>query len=95
MAKTKVFICTKCKQAKCLAQIFEHSQTKVSLVGCQKICAGPVAGVVVDGRMEWFSRIDTPKRIAGLRMVARHRVRRTPKALERRRVVKRSGRKPR
>jgi hypothetical protein len=95
MASDALLICKKCKQSKCLVSLFKDTDVKVSKVGCQKICAGPVAGLVVDGRMEWFSRVNSAKRIAGLRMLARHRHRRIPTALEKQRVRKRSGRKPR
>lgn len=63
----------------------------VRLVRCQKICSGPVAGLVVHGRLEWFERLRGPKsRRALIRLV------RTggplPKRLRKRRVRKRSGR---
>ena len=67
----------------------------MAVVGCQKICAGPVASIEQPGRMEWFSRIDTAKRIAGLHMLIERKEKRPVKALEKRRVVKRSGRAPR
>lgn len=95
MATETILICRKCKQAKCLVSILKASDVEVVRVGCQKICVGPVAGLVVDGRMEWFSRVNTAKRIAALRTLARHRHRRPPKALEKRRLKKRSGRAPR
>jgi hypothetical protein len=42
MSKTKVFVCKKCKRADCLVDILKRSDANVTLVGCQKICAGPV-----------------------------------------------------
>lgn len=36
------------------------------LVKCQDICKGPVVGVQVDGRWEWFRRMDTPKALDAL-----------------------------
>jgi hypothetical protein len=95
MSKTKVFVCKKCKKADCLVDILKRSNANVALVGCQKICAGPVAGIELSGRMEWFSRIDTAKRIAGLHMLIERKEKRPVKPLEKRRVVKRSGRAPR
>jgi hypothetical protein len=95
MAKAKVFVCKKCKNADCLARMVKKSRSKLVMVGCQKICAGPVAGLSVSGRMEWFSRVDTPKRMAGLRMLAERRKKRPVAALENRRLHKRSGRPPR
>jgi hypothetical protein len=95
MGKAKVFICKKCKKADCLVDVLQGTEIKLALVGCQKICAGPVAGTEVAGKMEWFCRIDTPKRIAGLRILAERRTKRPVKALEKKRVSKRSGRAPR
>jgi hypothetical protein len=95
MGKAKVFVCKKCKNADCLTRLVKKSDAKLVLVGCQKICAGPVAGTKVAGRMEWFSRVDSAKRIAGLRMLVERRKKRPVPALERRRLVKRSGRRPR
>jgi hypothetical protein len=95
MGKRKVFVCKKCKNADCVARVVKKSDAKLVLVGCQKICAGPVAGLSVSGRMEWFSRVDTSKRLAGLRMLAERRKKRPVHALESRRLPKRSGRSPR
>jgi hypothetical protein len=98
MSRTKVYVCKKCKKCKkadCLVDVLKKSDAKLVLVGCQKICAGPVAGTKVAGQLEWFSRVDTAKRIAGLRMLVEHRKKRPVPALERRRLVKRSGRRPR
>jgi hypothetical protein len=95
MGKSKVFVCKKCKRSDCLTDVLKTSDIKFDLVGCQKICAGPVAGLQVGGRMEWFSRVDTAKRIAGLRMLIEDRTKRPVKALEKKRVTKRSGRSPR
>jgi hypothetical protein len=92
MSKAKVFVCKKCKSSDCLVKILKKSDVKLALVGCQNICAGPVAGIEVAGRMEWFSRVHTPKRIAGLRMLVERKAKRPAKALEHRRLVKRSGR---
>jgi hypothetical protein len=30
---------------------------EAELVGCQKICAGPVCGLEIDGTVEWFSKV--------------------------------------
>ena len=63
----KVFVCKKCKNADCLMRVLKHSESKLVPVGCQKICSGPVVGLKVDGRMEWFSRVDSLKALAGVR----------------------------
>ena len=31
--------------------------TDVQEVGCQKCCSGPVVGIELDGRLEWFSKL--------------------------------------
>jgi hypothetical protein len=90
--KTKVFVCKKCKRHHCVEDALVKSDAKVVLVGCQKICSGPVAGLSVDGRMEWFDRLDTGKRLVGLRLLADHPHGRPAKALKRRRLSERSGR---
>jgi hypothetical protein len=92
---TKAYVCKKCKNAECLTRMLKDTDAKVKLVGCQKICAGPVVGAKVDGRMEWFTRVDTGKRMAGLRMLLEKRKKHPVKALEARRLTKRSGRPPR
>ena len=63
----------------------------VRLVRCQKICSGPVAGLVVKGRLEWFERLRGPKsRRALVHLAATGGP--LPKRLRKRRVRKRSGR---
>ena len=59
-------------------------------VRCQKVCKGPVAGFEVDGTLEWFARVRSPK--------ARKAVIRTARdggplsdRLRKRRWAKRSG----
>ncbi len=95
MRKKRVFVCKKCKNADCLLRVLKKSESKLIPVGCQKICAGPVVGLKVAGRMEWFSRVDTPKALAGMRMLAERREKRPVPTLEKRRLAKRSGRAPR
>jgi hypothetical protein len=95
VGKKKVYVCKKCKNADCLLRVLKKSDSKLVPVGCQKICAGPVVGLKVDGRMEWFRRVDTPKALAGMRMLAERRTKRPVPAVEKRRLSKRSGRAPR
>jgi hypothetical protein len=92
VAKPKVFVCKKCKRHQCIESALVKADAKVVLVGCQKICSAPVAGLCVDGEMEWFDRLDTGKRLAGLRKLANHPKDPPVKALRRRLVSKRSGR---
>jgi len=45
-------------------ELSEHGE--VVAVRCQKICKGPVAGLEIDGRIEWFSKLGNPKSRKGL-----------------------------
>ena len=57
-----VFVCRKCEGHKCLTRFLrDQAGAKVRIVGCQKVGRGPVAGVAVGGRMEWFGRVDKAK----------------------------------
>lgn len=92
VGKAKVFVCKKCKRHQCVEDALRKADAKVVLVSCQKICSGPVAGLCVQGKMEWFDRLDTGKRLAGLRMLANHPQDRPVKALKKRWIAKCSGR---
>jgi hypothetical protein len=34
---------------------------RVKRVKCQDLCGGPVAGVEIDGRVEWFEKVRKPR----------------------------------
>jgi hypothetical protein len=34
---------------------------KVKRVKCQDLCGGPVAGIEIDGRVEWFEKVRKPR----------------------------------
>jgi hypothetical protein len=77
---------------------FLRAETAASLrcVGCQKVCKQPVAGLAVNGRLEWFTRLDEPKRLTAMaKLVANHGRGELPAALEKSRSRERSGRSPR
>jgi len=62
---------------------------KVRLVCCQKACKGPVAGLEVDGRLEWFADLGSDKaRRALLKLIRKGKI---GKKLDKRRVTKRCG----
>jgi hypothetical protein len=62
-----VVVCRKCKNHECLIDVLEaHSDVSIRRVKCQKICHGPVVGLPVGGRMEWFERVRTLKELAAL-----------------------------
>jgi hypothetical protein len=92
-----IVVCRKCRNHECLTEILEaRADVSLRLVRCQKICRGPVVGVAVAGRMEWFERVDGVKAIAALVRVARKkRVDSVPKPLRKRRVKSHAGRAPR
>lgn len=90
-----VNVCRKCKRHDCLVDILEQHDHDLEVrdVRCQKICHGPVVGLEVDGRMEWFERVDDIRSIAALlRLVRRPDRAKIPKPLRKHRVKKRSGR---
>ena len=91
----RIDVCRKCKRQDCLVDILEKHDHDLVVrhVRCQKICHGPVAGLEVDGRMEWFERVDDIRSIAALLQLVRHPKRaKIPKSLRKHRVKKRSGR---
>ena len=91
-----VYVCTKCKRHECLVDFLaDHTDAKVRTVRCQKICKSPVAGFEVNGRMEWFARLNKAKPMAALAKAVDRGGAKLPKALEKRRWTKHSGRPPR
>ena len=90
-----VYICGKCKNSDCLAAFLKGTgSARVKMVGCQKVCRGPVAGTKVRKRMEWFACVDRAKPMVALERSLRRRVKPAP-ALEARRVRRKSGQKVR
>lgn len=96
--RPKVYVCSgkKCcaspKRKRALVEALEPV-ARVVPVGCQKICAGPVVALEVDGQLEWFKQLDSDK--ACRRMVELLQEGTMRKALSKRRVAKRSGHQPR
>jgi (2Fe-2S) ferredoxin len=64
---------------------------EVETVKCQKICKGPVVGLEVGGELEWFRKMDSDK--ARRRLVKLLTTGEMKKALQKRRVGSRSGKK--
>jgi hypothetical protein len=89
-----IAVCRKCKDHECLVRVLEaHAHVSLEMVRCQKICHGPVVGVPIAGRMEWFERVSRVKEIAALLRVTRKKHSDSiPKALKRRRVKRHAGR---
>jgi hypothetical protein len=91
------YVCRKCKHSKGLREAIERgSDATVKLGGCQDVCREPVAGTRVDGRMEWFGRLDKAKRQQALiGLLNTSAPREIPGALAKARVPKRAGKGPR
>jgi hypothetical protein len=89
------YVCTSkdCRKAKCHAELLDalRGAGKVEAVGCQDICKGPVAGVEVGGRIEWFKRVRRHKHQAAVVELARDGALEVPPELRDRWVPKRGG----
>lgn len=90
----KVYVCTGKHCRKKIAESGEAlsalpKSARVVKVKCQKICRGPVFGLELDGRLEWFEQVATPKSVRGLTEAAGGRD--VNKALGNRRVPRRRG----
>lgn len=96
MART-VFLCGECAGHRRLGRTLDR-ETGASIVkvGCQKVCHGPVAGLAVGRRLEWFGRLDSHKAVTALvKLVNGDGGGKLPPSLAQRRSSKRSGRPPR
>jgi hypothetical protein len=96
MSKARSFVCIgkDCCRAKGHHELLTAACAagEVVAVRCQSICDGPVAGVEVDGRLEWFEDLRRPKTHAAVAGLVRHPRGPLPDRLRKRRVRKRSGR---
>jgi hypothetical protein len=97
MGKTPiVFVCCgeSCRSRKKARKALVAALEPVAViehVDCQKICAGPVAGLEVAGKLEWFSDLRSDK--ARRKLVKLVEEGKLAKSLQRRWVRKRSGKK--
>ena len=53
------------KAWKALVEVL-RPRARLQRVGCQKVCEGPTCGLEVEGRLEWFGRLDSAKARAAL-----------------------------
>ena len=92
-----VVVCRKCKgHEKLIGFLQRHTRAEVRTVRCQKVCEEPVAGLRVDGRMEYFEQLDGSKQLEAMAELLGQKPPTTlPKALKKRRSRERSGRPPR
>ena len=94
MPAAKVYVCTergcgKRSEHRDLAAALD-GVVEVAPVACQSVCDGPVAGVVVGGRLQWFEEVSSTKSRQGLVRLAQEGGP-LPKALAKRRRPKRAG----
>ena len=93
--RERIVVFPKCKRDECGLEVVESRRgCTVRGVRCQKICHGPVVGLEIAGRMEWFERVDDVKSIASLVKFARRKSEhaKVPKPLRKHRLRRRSGR---
>lgn len=80
--------CRKKKADYCALRDELEQCTEVREVGCQKCCSGPVVGIEIKGRIEWFSKLRGPRQ-GDLLVAIREGT--MAKSLAKRREKKRSG----
>lgn len=92
-----VLVCRKCDHHE---QVIDFLSTRtraaVRTVRCQKVCEGPVAGIKVDGKMQWFGKMAKAKHLKAFALLAAQRPpSRVPAVLNGHRSRERSGCLPR
>jgi hypothetical protein len=58
--------CRKKSDQLCALKDSLQGQGEIISVQCQKICKGPVAGLEIDGQIEWFSKLNDEKSLRHL-----------------------------
>lgn len=94
MGKPRVYLCkgSSCrKKRKAVRRLSSALEgvARVEPVKCQKICDGPVAGVVVDGTLQWFEELTSRKRADAF--LSAVRTGEVPAKLKKRCAAKRRG----
>jgi hypothetical protein len=59
--------CQKCKGFGKLNKLLNNADVTVKPVRCQKVCKGPVVGLTVKGKVEWFLNMRGKKTRSALR----------------------------
>lgn len=94
MARPRIHVCrgSDCRKdrSKRLDRALDRLDAELVEVRCQKLCDGPVVGLEVDGRLEWFERVRGAKAVDAL--VALVLEGRLGDVLKKRRSKKRAGR---
>ncbi len=96
MARVPLFVCkgSHCRKLRSknlrLQRTLGALPVDVTHVGCQKVCRGPVVGIAIDARLEWFERMGSRKALRALVELLETGQLASP--LRKRRDRKRSGR---
>ena len=94
-SKQQCYVCTgkDCRRDEGFKELLRalEDRTRVREVDCQDLCEGPVAGVVVDGQVEWFERVRKGRARDAVVALATGKVDDIPKILRPRWAKKRSG----
>lgn len=88
-----VLVCRKCKGSEKVID-FLTSETRASIktVRCQKVCEGPVAGISIRGKLEWFERMKGKKALTAMAALTNvSSPKKVPKQLRKRVCLERSG----
>ena len=97
MPKPTLLICSgsRCRKAlrkdDRLQRAVAQLPVEVQWVGCQKVCNGPVVGLAVEGRWEWFERVNSRKAIRALSVLLEEDL--LEKPLRKRRNARRAGKR--
>jgi hypothetical protein len=98
--RREIVVCggKKCVRA-CAHDALVRSLCKVApveVVRCQKICHGSVVAALLDGRLEWFERLDSARLSVAMKTATKNGSRKgLSKRLRKRRIKRLSGRLPR
>lgn len=88
-----VLVCRKCKGSdKVVDFLATQTRANVKTVRCQKVCEGPVAGLSIRGRLEWFGKMKGPKALSAMAaLTSVSTPKKIPKTLRKRLAHERSG----
>jgi hypothetical protein len=93
--KNGCYVCTDkdCRRDEGYAELVKALQAtgRVREVDCQDLCDGPVAGVTIDGRVEWFEKVRKERARQAVVALATGEVDEVPKILRSRWAHKHSG----
>ena len=97
MTRPRILVCngSRCRRALArdpgLLEQLERLDVRVTRVGCQKVCEGPVVGIAIDDDWEWFGRVASPKALRALAALIEEGT--LAKPLRKRQAHERSGKR--